>query len=138
MKPILALTAAAILLNSATAWAAADAISGPKATASLRGLSYASSSASADSLPSPTPPASQQLHPGELCYTHPPEDDDHVAVAQVGCTPTLLQSCLGEYQCSDSYVDAFHAGSGACGTWAVWMASEPGCDSWAYVCCLSL
>jgi hypothetical protein len=137
MKPILALAAAAILLNSATALADSDVISRPKSTASLRGLSSAPAS-SAAALPSPTPPASQQLHPGELCYTHPPVDDDHVAVAQVGCTPTLLQSCLGEYQCSDAYIDAFNAGSGACGTWAVWMASEPRCDSWAYVCCLSL
>jgi hypothetical protein len=115
--------ATAALVNAA--WASPDALPVATAPPSLRGLST--------SLTTPTPP-SQQLHPGESCYTHPEVNDDHVATAQVDCTPTLLGSCLGEYRCSDTYTKAFQAGSSSCGTWAVWMASQQGCD-WAYVCC---
>jgi hypothetical protein len=120
----LALTTAALL---SAAWALADAIPVATASPSLRGLILASSR----SLQSPP---SQQLNPGESCYTHPPENDDHVAIAQVDCTPTLLGSCLGGYQCANDFVDAYKAGSSSCGTWAVWMASQQACD-WAYVCC---
>jgi hypothetical protein len=124
MKTFWLAFATAALVNAA--WASPGALLFATAPLSLRGLS-------ASSLTTPTPP-SQQLHPGESCYTHPPENDDHVAVEQVDCTPTLLGSCLGGYQCSVTYVKAFQAGSNSCGTWAVWMVSQQGCD-WAYVCC---